>query len=102
MQLMCIHFQVSRIASSRIYLAAHFKISSRLSATVVSFIHSHSHTFQRFAGSATGNPTPQITWKLDGFPLPEVCIFILNVLKFYLLKNGYSLVARIYIHRTKV
>lgn len=28
-------------------------------------------------GSATGNPTPQITWKLDGFPLPEVCIFVI-------------------------
>lgn len=24
-------------------------------------------------GSASGNPTPQIFWKLDGFPLPEVC-----------------------------
>lgn len=26
-------------------------------------------------GSATGNPTPQITWKLDGFKLPEVRSF---------------------------
>lgn len=23
--------------------------------------------------SATGNPTPQISWNLDGFPLPNVC-----------------------------
>lgn len=22
--------------------------------------------------SATGNPTPQITWTLDGFPMPNV------------------------------
>lgn len=35
-----------------------------------------------FIGSATGNPTPQITWKLDGFPLPEVCIGIFQNLNF--------------------
>lgn len=28
--------------------------------------------YLHFTGSATGNPTPQIIWKLDGFPLPEV------------------------------
>lgn len=29
-----------------------------------------------FVGSASGNPTPQIFWKLDGFPLPEVSFFV--------------------------
>lgn len=27
--------------------------------------------------SATGNPTPQISWNLDGFPLPNVNTFSL-------------------------
>lgn len=32
--------------------------------------------------SATGNPTPQISWNLDGFPLPNVRSFYGDFLNF--------------------
>jgi hypothetical protein len=31
---------------------------------------------------ATGNPTPHITWHLDGFPLPQNDRCVLHILKF--------------------
>lgn len=34
--------------------------------------------------SASGNPTPKIVWQLDGFPLPNV-----NILLIYIIKHQY-------------
>lgn len=34
--------------------------------------------------SATGNPTPQIVWNLDGFPLPNVSRFFISFFLFLL------------------